>query len=165
MLGASREVVGWRGSFVRTGVQFVAIAHPRKTGWFDVIECYKVVISWQAVNGLYADLVEALEEVLESHEQRRIHMEDGLTSATSMGFLSSCVLRSFAMVNWYCSEVWRGKAMVWLFRLSDATSYVLFASKANYDDWYSCALVRTRQSYQLTSDHGVTRPVDHWGPR
>jgi hypothetical protein len=53
------------------------------------------------VDGLNANLVEALEEVLKSYQLQHIHMEDELTSATSMGFLSSCVLRSLAMVNWY----------------------------------------------------------------
>jgi hypothetical protein len=160
MLGASRDVVGWRGSFVRTGVQFVTIAHPRKTSGFDIVEGDEVVVSWQSVDGLNANLVEALEEVLKSYQLQHIHMEDELTSATSMGFLSSCVLRSLAMVNWYYFGNIEGQGSgVGVLLVGRDFLKCCSRQKSTMTIGAAAALVRTRQRcITAASDHGVTQP-------
>jgi len=80
-----------------TCVELVAVADPLEAVFGDVVESNKVVVAGNTVNRLDADLLETSEEVLQVHDEPaglRVSREIVPTSATSIGFLMSCDLRS-----------------------------------------------------------------------
>lgn len=47
-----------------TSVELVAIAHPVQAGFWYIVESYKIVVAWYAVDGAYANFGQSLEEIL-----------------------------------------------------------------------------------------------------